>query len=225
MNAVKSVFGVGMLAVAVNLLERILPAPLILFLWALLLIISAIYLNALDALPPGASGWRKLWKGVGVAMLAYGVLMLIGVANGSGDAWRPMRSTISTGACESPKPAAVFRRVASIAELDAALLTAQTEKRGAVLDYYADWCVSCKEMERETFADPRVARQFDKLVVLQADVTANTDEDQALLQRYGLFGPPATLFFGSDGAERKDFRIVGFKGPDEFLAHLMQALR
>ncbi len=225
MNTVKSVFGVGMLAVAVWLLDRILPPAVILFLWALLLIIPAIYLNALDALSAGASGWRRLWKGVGVAMLAYGVLMLIGVANGSGDPLRPLKATVSTGACGETQPAATpFRRVATVAELDAALQAAQAQGRWAMLDYYADWCVSCKEMERETFADPAVRREFEKIVLLQADVTANSDADGALLRRYGLFGPPATLFFGPDGMERQDYRMVGFKGAEEFLAHLRQAM-
>lgn len=226
MNTVKSVFGVGMLAVAVWLLDRILPARVILFLWALLLIIPAIYMSALDALPVGASGWRKLWKGVGVAMLAYGVLMLIGVANGSGDPLQPMRQSISSGACaETITPAISFKRVATVADLETALKSAQQQGRWAILDYYADWCVSCKEMERETFADPRVHQKFEKIVLLQADVTANSGEDKALLQHYGLFGPPATLFFGPDGVERKDYRVVGFKGPDEFLAHMQQAMR
>ena len=227
MNAVRSAFGVGMLALAVWLLDRILPANVILFLWALLLIIPAIFLNALDALPPGASGWRKLWKGVGVAMLAYGVLMLIGVANGSGDPLQPMRKTISVGECAENKTTTTtrFRRVATVAELQDALQTAQSEGRGAMLDFYADWCVSCKKMEKETFANPLVSQELDKIVLLQADVTANTDEDKALLKLYGLYGPPSTLFFGTDGAERKQYRVVGFKGPEEFLEHLQQALR
>ncbi len=225
MNAVRAVFGVGMLAVAVWLLDRIIPANVILFLWALLLIIPAIYLNALDALPPGASGWRKLWKGVGVAMLAYGVLMLIGVANGSGDPLQPMRKTISSGECAETKTVTPFRRLATVAELQAALQAAQSEGRWAMLDYYADWCVSCKEMERETFTNPQVSRKLDKMVLLQADVTANADEDKALLKLYGLYGPPATLFFGPDGMERREYRVVGFKGPDEFLDHLQQAMR
>jgi thiol:disulfide interchange protein DsbD len=229
MNTVKSVFGVGMLAVAVWLLDRILPPAVALFLWALLLIIPAIYMNALDALPAGASGWRRLFKGVGVAMLAYGVLMLIGVANGSGDPLQPLKGAITSGACSEEKEAAPratpFRRVGNVAELQAALKQAQAEGHPAMLDYYADWCVSCKEMERETFADPAVRRQFNKMVLLQADVTANSDDDKALLQNFGLFGPPATLFFGADGEERKDYRVVGFMGPEEFLTHVQQATR
>lgn len=225
MEAVRAVFGVGMLGVAVMLLERILPARVGLFLWALLMIIPAIYLSALDHLPPGASGWRKLWKGVGVVMLAYGVLMLLGVANGSGDPLQPMKSTVSVGECGEAPSTGVFRRVASVAELQAALQAARTEGRWAVLDYYADWCVSCKEMETETFADPKVRRELQKTVLLQVDVTANSDDDKALLQLYGLFGPPATLFFAPDGMERKNHRVVGFQGPEEFLAHLHDAMR
>ena len=160
-------------------------------------------------------------------MLAYGVLMLIGVANGSGDPLQPMRKTISVGECAENKttPTTRFRRVATVAELQDALQTAQSEGRWAMLDFYADWCVSCKEMEKETFANPQVSQELDKIVLLQADVTANTDEDRALLKLYGLYGPPSTLFFGPDGAERKQYRVVGFKGPEEFLAHLQQAMR
>jgi len=226
MNSVKSAFGVGMLAVAVWLLDRILPPAVILFLWALLLIIPAIFLSALDALPQGASGWRRLWKGVGVAMLAYGVFMLIGVANGSGDPLKPLKGAIKEGACEEAKPAgATFARITSLAELDSTLQSAQSAGRWVMLDYYADWCVSCKEMERETFANLKVRHELERFVLLQADVTANSPEDAALLKRFGLYGPPATLFFGPDGVERKDYRVVGFKGPEEFLAHIRQATR
>jgi len=102
---------------------------------------------------------------------------------------------------------------------------AQNQGRWAMLEYYADWCVSCKEMERETFADPRVRGKFATMVLLQADVTANSDNDKSLLRLFGLFGPPATLFFGPDGIERKDYRLVGFKGAEEFLAHLQLAMQ
>ncbi|MFM8330179.1 MAG: protein-disulfide reductase DsbD [Candidatus Methylumidiphilus sp.] len=226
MNAVKSSFGVGMLAVAVWLLSRVLPPPVTLSLWALLLIVPAIYLSALDSLPHDASGWRKLWKGVGVAMLAEGVLMLIGVSQGGGDPLQPLKGlALAAGGRASAQAATPFRRVADTAELDAALQAAQAQGRWVMLDYYADWCVSCKEMERETFADPQVRRVFDKMLLLQADVTANSDEDAALLSRFGLYGPPATLFFGRDGVERKDYRVVGFMGPEAFLAHLREVMR
>jgi thiol:disulfide interchange protein DsbD len=225
MNAVKSVFGVAMLAVAVWLLERILPPAVTLFLWALLLILPAIFMNALDALPPDASGWRKLWKGVGVAMLTWGVLLLIGVATGKSNPLQPLTGgVISAGACAETDDIA-FRRVADVASLERALNEARAQGRWAMLDYYADWCVSCKEMERETFADSKVRATLGRLTLLQADVTANSEADTALLQRYGLVGPPAALFFGPDGAERADFRLVGFLGPEDFLAHLRRLMQ
>lgn len=225
MNAVKSAFGVAMLAVAVWLLDRILPPAVTLTLWALLLILPAIFMNALDALPPDASGWRKLWKGVGVAMLTWGVLLLIGVATGKGDPLQPLGGVVTAGACAETGETFAFRRVADVAALERELKAAQAQGRWVMLDYYADWCVSCKEMERETFADPKVRAELGRLTLLQADVTANSDADAALLKRYGLVGPPAALFFGPDGAERPAFRLVGFMGPNDFLAHLRRLMQ
>lgn len=221
MNAVKSAFGVGLLAVAVWLLSRILPEPVTLFLWALLLIIPAIYLSALDALPQPATGWRKLWKGVGVVMLAYGILLLIGVATGSGDPLQPLRG-VTMASAQEPRQTLSFRRVRSLDELQQQLASAQAEGRSVLVDFYADWCVSCKEMERYTFADPRVRASLADVLLLQADVTDNSAEDKALLDRFELVGPPATLFFGADGLERKDLRVIGYMNAEDFLNHLQQ---
>lgn len=224
MNAVKSIFGVGMLAVAVWLLDRILPPRLTMSLWALLLIVPAIYLSALENLPVEASGWRKLWKGLGVAMLGYGLMMLVGVAQGNSDPLQPLRISSFSGPATGTETAEshLFEKVASVAELEAQLAKAKAEGRRVMLDYYADWCVSCKEMEKTTFADPAVRAALKKAVLLQADVTANTDQDAALLKRYGLYGPPATLFFTPDGTEKKTHRLVGYIKPADFLAHLQK---
>lgn len=220
MNAVKSVFGVAMLAVAVSMLERIVPLSVAMLLWALLLVVSAVYMGALDALPAGASGWRKLWKGLGVAMAAYGVFMLLGVAADSRDPLQPLRGVAgSSGGAADAGPAS-FARVASVDELEARLGEAAAAGRWAMLDFYADWCVSCKEMDRYTFSDPAVKAKLKDIVLLKADVTENGDNDQALLQRFGLVGPPATLFFGPDRSERKPFRLVGFTEPEKFVHHL-----
>jgi thiol:disulfide interchange protein DsbD len=222
MNTVKSVFGVAMLAVAVSMLERIVPLSVAMLLWALLLIVSAVYMGALDALPQGASGWRKLWKGLGVAMAAYGVFMLLGVAAGSRDPLQPLRGvTGPPGAVAGPPP---FTRVASAEELEARLDEASAAGRWAMLDFYADWCVSCKEMDNYTFSDPAVKAKLKDMVLLKADVTGNGDKDQALLRRFGLVGPPATLFFGPDRRERVTFRLVGFIESEKFVHHLDRML-
>jgi thiol:disulfide interchange protein DsbD len=221
MNSVKSIFGVIMLAVAVWLLQRLLPAFAVMTLWALLLIIPAIYLNALDALPHPTSGWRKLWKGIGVAMLAYGVLLLIGAAADGKDPLQPLRGVglVETG--KAPASAS-FQKIRAIGELQEALDDAKTKGHWVMLDFYADWCVSCQEMERYTFGDPRVQAKLATMTLLQADVTSNDQEQRALLQRYGLVGPPATLFFDPEGKELRDYRIIGYMRADDFLSHVDQ---
>jgi thiol:disulfide interchange protein DsbD len=226
MNAVKAGFGVGLLGIAVWLLDRILPPAATLLLWALLLIIPAIYLGALDALPHPASGWRKLWKGVGIVMLTYGVLLLIGVASNGTDPLQPLRG-LSTGVATSkvvPESLA-FRKVKSLTELDREIAEAEAAGRWVMLDFYADWCVSCKEMERYTFTDGKVREALRDVVLLQADVTGNSETDQALLKHFSLIGPPATLFFGPDRAERKASRVVGYMDADEFLNHVHKVIR
>ncbi|BBA34393.1 thiol:disulfide interchange protein DsbD [Methylocaldum marinum] len=224
MNAVKAVFGVGLLAIAVWLLERILPSAVSMFLWALLLIIPAIYLGALEALPHPVSGWRRLWKGVGIVMLTYGVLLLIGVASDSTDPLQPLRGIYPTTAKASTQSIA-FRKVRNVDDLSMQVAAAEATGKWVMLDFYADWCISCKEMERYTFADPKVQSALSNVVLLQADVTQNSADDQALLQHFGLIGPPATLFFGPDREERKTFRVVGYMGADEFLGHLQRVLQ
>jgi thiol:disulfide interchange protein DsbD len=222
MNAVKAAFGVGLLGIAVWLLERILPSAASMFLWALLLIIPAIYLGALDALPHPASGWRKLWKGVGIAMLTYGILLLVGVASNSTDPLQPLRDFYASSAKEV---APAFRKVKSLAELNREIAAAETAGQWVMLDFYADWCVSCKEMERYTFADAKVREALSRMVLLKADVTANSVDDQALLKNFALIGPPATLFFGPDREERKGARVVGYLDAEDFLGHLHKVIR
>jgi len=227
MNAVKAVFGVALLGVAVFLLERVLPPWISLLLWSSLFIVSGIYLGALEPLGMDASGFRKLWKGIGLVMLVYGVLLMVGAAGGGGDLFQPLRG-IAVASASGERAAAdglPFRRIKSVADLEARLAEARRAGRPVMLDFYADWCVACKELERLTFSDPDVRRVLDGTEVLQADVTANDAEDQALLKAYGLIGPPAILFFGPDGVERRGYRLVGFKPADEFRPHAEKALR
>ena len=221
MDAVKAVFGVLLLGVAIMLLERIIPAAVAMLLWGLLLVCSAVYMGATDPLPAQAGGWRRLWKGLGLALLVYGALMLVGVAAGGKDTIQPLRDLAPAGQAAH----ATFKRIKTAADLDRELATARAAGKPVLLDFYADWCVSCKEMERYTFSDPAVIAELQRFVLLQADVTANDAEDQALMQgRFNIPGPPAILVFDPAGTELRGFRIVGFQAAEAFAAHLRKAV-
>lgn len=228
MDTIKAVFGVLMIAVAIWMLERIIPAQVSMFLWAALLIISAIYLGAFEPYGVDASGWRKLWKGLGLVMFTYGVLLVIGSASGARDVLQPlhMLAAISgkgaaTAATESTH--LNFKRIKDNADLNRAVESAKAQNKTVMVDFYADWCISCKEMEKFTFSNPEVQQALANTVLLQADVTANNDADKALLKRFGLIGPPSILFFGADGQERRAYRLVGFTKPNEFRNHVERA--
>ncbi len=220
MERVKQAFGVLLLAVAIYLLGTI-PAVPVLYLWAALLIVTAVYLGAMQALPDGASGWRYLTKGAGVFMLVWGVIALLGGMNGSRDIFKPL--VLSTGIAQVQEPAhALFKRVASVAELESELQRARASAKPVLLDYYADWCVDCVRMERATFQHAEVNRVLrDNFVTLQVDVTdPHDDSSKALKQRFGVFGPPAMLFFDAAGNERTDLRRYGFMEAGAFLTHI-----
>ena len=212
MQSVKNLFGVLLLATAIWIISPVIPAVAHMLLWATLLIVSAIYLHAIDALPPGASGFRRLWKGVGVMALLLGMALLVGALTGGRDILQPLSGLRPGGGAEvlSHTP---FVRVRSLSELDAAVAGAG---RPVMLDFYADWCVSCKEMERFTLSDEGVRQRLGGMLLLQADVTANNENDKALLAHFGLFGPPGIIFFDRQGAELKDTRVIGFQSAERF---------
>ena len=215
MNVVKAVFGVLLLGVAIYLLDRVVPEPVSLLLWAGLFIVCSIYMGALDSMPPGSGGWRRLWKGAGLVMLVYGVLVMVGVAGGRGDLLRPLEGLALAGGGPAEHGLG-FRQVKGVEGLNAELETAAARGQVVMFDFYADWCVSCKEMERFTFSDPAVRAALSEVLLLQTDVTANDALDKALLAEFGLFGPPAILFFGPDGRERRELRVVGFMKAGDF---------
>jgi thiol:disulfide interchange protein DsbD len=224
MDAVKAVFGVLLLAVAIWMMERILPAEVVMLLWAALLIVSSIYMGALESIPQGASGWHKLWKGVGLIGLIYGALLLVGVAGGSSDPLQPLKGVSFAGGGTASTSVAQqklqFKKIKGLDGLNRELQAAQAEGKVVMLDFYADWCISCKEMEKYTFSDPGVRQALQNVVLLKADVTPNDELDQALLKNFGLVGPPSILFFDRTGQEKRNFRLVGFLSPDKFKAHL-----
>ena len=215
MTAVKAVFGALLLAVAIYLLERVVAEEAALALWAALFIVCAIYMGALDSLAPGSGGWRRLWKGAGLVMLVYGVLVMVGAAGGGGDLFRPLKG-IAFAAGEHGERELEFRPVKGVEGLSAEFGPAVARGQVVMVDYYADWCVSCKEMERYTFSDPQVRAALADVLLLQTDVTANDALDRALLAEFGLFGPPAIQFFGPDGRERRELRVVGFMDAGDF---------
>jgi thioredoxin:protein disulfide reductase len=222
LNATKYVFGVIMLAVAVWMLSRILPASITMLLWSLLLIIPAIYLNAIDPLPENSSGWLKLWKGLGLTMLAYGLLLLIGLSMGNSNPLQPLAGGIGQAAAQKKDTGLVFERIKSVAELDARIAQAASRNQPVMLDYYADWCISCKEMEAYTFTNAEVKKAVAGFMLLQADVTENSTDDKALLAKFELIGPPATLFFNGSEEEIKTLRVVGFQDAQTFLKTLVR---
>jgi thiol:disulfide interchange protein DsbD len=222
METIKCVFGFVLLGVAIYLLERIIPAPASLGLWALLLIVGAVYMGALDALDGTATGWQRLWKGTGLGVLIYGVLLVIGAASGGNDVFRPLAG-VSAGTSTATHEMA-FQPVKGPQGLRVALERARTDGRPSMLDYYADWCVSCKELEKYTFTDAAVQKALTGVQLLRTDVTANDDEDSALLKQFGLFGPPAILFFDAQGNELRAFRVIGYMDATAFEAHAQRAL-
>jgi thiol:disulfide interchange protein DsbD len=221
MDAVKAAFGVILLGVAVWMLGRLLPGPATLALWAMLAFVSGYCLLILGGrdVRGGADAVRR---GLGALAVVYGVLMLIGALAGRSDPLQPLAG-LGAGAGNAPAAHLSFTRIKTVAELEQRVAAARAAGRPVMLDFYADWCVSCKEMERYTFTDAGVQAELARAVLLQADVTANDDADRALLQRFGILGPPTIVFFGADGQERSQYRVVGFKPADEFRAHLTQA--
>ncbi|MFA6971142.1 MAG: protein-disulfide reductase DsbD [Gallionella sp.] len=219
MDGVKRFFGVLLLALAIWIVQPLLPASVQMLLWGVLLIMSASYLRVLDSLPHNARGSHKLLKGIGLLALLLGIAYLIGALSGARDVLRPLDAVCS--ACKADTQVApAFSRIVDLAELDARLKKA--DGKIVMLDFYADWCVSCKEMERFTFADPAVQARLKSAIVLQADVTANSTADKDLLKKFGLYGPPGILFFNEQGQEISDFRVVGFQNAGQFLNTLQR---
>ena len=219
MKSVQGFFGVLLLGVAIYLISPVIPVIVHILLWALLLIISAMFLHAIDPLPINASGPRRLWKGVGVVALVTGVALLVGALSGNRDILQPLAGLRSANTSVAQSDVKV-QSVKNLAELQAQVQAAQG--RVVMLDFYADWCVSCKEMDYFTFSDPRVKARLKNIVMLRADVTANNADDQALLKRFALFGPPGIIFFDKQGNETRS-RVIGFEAPEKFLTSLDRA--
>ncbi len=211
LNITKVIFGIGLLAVAVWLLSRILPPMATLALWSLLVIFPVMLLL-----------WKKRWQGAGLLATAYGILLWVGISTNQPDALRPLLCHAAVACKEQLSLTLKFKKIGTVEELQQYLVEAHANKQWVMLDFYADWCATCVEMALYTFSDPTVREALSQVVLVQADVTQNSPTDQALLRHYELIGPPAILFFGPDQQERKDYRVVGYMKPDNFLDVMRQ---
>ena len=229
MTTVKALFGVLFLGVAVWMLERILPGSLTLALWALLVIVGGYYFGGFGRRGPGSESAAAGHPGPRARRNH------LGRHHADRCRGRRPRPPAAVARCFAPGfggPAAAhqaevlpFRKIASVDELDRELAAAQAAGQPVMLDFYADWCVSCKEMEKYTFSVPEVQKDLSGFVLLKADVTANNEADQALFRRFGVYGPPTTAFFGAHGRECRPFRLVGYVKADDFRSHLARFAR
>jgi thioredoxin:protein disulfide reductase len=222
MDAVKNLFGVLLLVVAVWLLSRVLPGGISMMLYASLAIASAVYMGALEPHKENRSNWQKLWKAIGLILLIYGAALIIGALGGSQSLLHPLKGIVAGTKNTGGESHLAFRQIKGVTGLQQALDQAKVNKQPVMLDFYADWCVSCKEMEAFTFPDPQVRQILASFLLIQADVTANDAEDKALLKQLGLFGPPAIIFYDFSGNEIKGHRVVGYMKTEDFLSHLQQ---
>ena len=228
MNSVKALFGLMMLGMTVWMMDRLWPATVTLALWGILLVTASNLLGTFEALGEKPTLARKLGKGLGIVVLLYGAALLIGAFGGSKDALRPLQflgsaAPGSTAGRDNETESSAFTRIKTGADLDAQLARAVAAGQPVMLDFYADWCVSCKELEKYTFPDPAVRKEFTRAITLQADVTAMDADDQALMQRFGIIGPPTIVFFSAAGTEQPAMRVVGFMKAEAFAAHLHKA--
>jgi thiol:disulfide interchange protein DsbD len=228
MNSVKAIFGLMMLGLGVWMMDRLWSATVTLALWGVLLVTASILLGTFDALGEKATLARKGAKALGIVALLYGSVLLLGAFTGSKDATQPLqflRGTTSgiTAGIDRKSESSPFIRIKTNADLDAQLARAVAAGQPVMLDFYADWCVSCKELEKYTFPDPAVRKRLARAVTLQADVTAMDASDQALMKRFGIIGPPTIVFFSAAGTEQPGFRVVGFMKAEAFAAHLRNA--
>lgn len=235
MNQVKSAFGFIMLGMALWMVRTLLPMPVLLGFWGGLLIIPAIYLHALDPLPAHAEAHVRFFKGMGYILLLLGSAMIVGALAGASSPLQPLagfnaqaagqQTLASPAGAKNGETGLQFQRIQSVEALEQKIraLAANPDKKAqryVMLDFYADWCVSCQELAETTFRDGRVIEALKQTQLLQVDVTQNSAQDQQLLQKFGLFGPPAILFFDRQGKEIAAMRVIGYQNPQDFLARL-----
>ncbi len=223
MDTVKAVFGVSMLAVAIWMMERVLPEMVIIWLWAILIFTSGVYMGAMTPIHENTTGWGRLWKSLGLILMLYASILIVGAASGNTDYFHPLRGSqlMMSGSGQPVRSQHVsFERIKSMQDLNQKLAQAKQQNKFVMLDFYADWCTYCRSMEKTTFKSRKVVGALENLLVLQADVTDMDDIDNALLKEYQVPAPPAILFFDPASGEDRNFRVVGYKDGDTFAQHI-----
>lgn len=225
MTTIKVGFGFMLLGLAVWMLSRILPDGVTVTLWGVLIFMVGVFLGGLTTIGTESTSAQKIGKGFGVLFLLYGIVLLVGALAGGTSVIRPLAG-LGPGGSQGNLAEAhglEFKRIKTVADFERELDAASVAGRTVMLDFYADWCVSCKEMEAFTFTNPQVQSVLADTVLLQADVTANDEDDQALLERFGVFGPPTIIFFGADGRQRDGYEVVGYMKAEKFADHVQRA--
>jgi thiol:disulfide interchange protein DsbD len=232
MDTVKAVFGVMFLALALFFGQRLVPPALALLLWSVFMVVAGYWIFSLKS-PSGTPAPAPV-RAPGLIMVVYGIILLIGAAGGATDPLQPLSPRVTTlaesgGPGLAGKTATVesglpFETIKSVDDLNQRVAAASASGKSVMLDFYADWCTSCKEMERFTFTEATVQAALNNTVLLRADVTANDAQDQALLKHFGIFGPPTIAFYDASGQEQRNFRVVGYMKAAEFASVLRQAI-
>lgn len=224
MVAIKGAFGFMMLGLAIWMLSRMLPGTVTMAMWAVLILVAGVFMGGVTTLTADSSNSQKLGRAFGLLVILYGITLFAGAMTGGSNPLKPLASVnLGGGGAAVEQKHLEFTRIKTIEDFDRELRKAVDANKSVMLDFYADWCTSCIEMEEYTFITPEVQAALANTVTLQADVTKADDEDRALLKRFGSFGPPTIVFFGTDGQQRDGYDVVGYMKSAEFAAHIRRA--
>ena len=224
MNKVKNVFGFLMLGLAIYMLSRILDATVILALWGILVLFMGVFLGGLNSIDKSSKNSEKGAKGFGLLTIIYGASLILGSLSGNTNPLQPLANIGIMNGQKTITNELHFKRIKSLDNLYSELAQAKLQNKSVMLDFYADWCVSCKEMEAYTFTDEQVINSLTNTILLQADVTANDEIDQALLNELNVFGPPTIIFYNKNGIKKNGYEVVGYMKAKEFARHTQSAL-
>lgn len=220
MDTTKAIFGMIMLGLAISMLQRIIPIEVTMALTGTLLVASGVYMGALDKISEESTGWKRFWKSLGLIMVFYGSMQLLGVAVGSTNLFQPLKGVLTVSANSGTpvenRSSLNFQRIKTVEDLEAKLKLAQQNQQATMLDFTAAWCSECKRMEKNTFSDPRVIQGLQNVQLLKADITDGDQQDRALLEKFIVTGVPTILFFDKNAKELKDIRLVGYQDAEGF---------